>query len=83
MTGYELEDRGSYPGKEGIIFFVIKSIPPLVATQFPVKWTQNGFWQKTKRPDLESNHSLLLEDRLRMCGAILSLPICLHGILLN
>jgi hypothetical protein len=83
MTGYELEDRDSYPGKEWIIFFVIKSIPPLVATQFPVKWTQKGFWQEIKRPDLESDHSLLLEEMLRMCGAILPLPICLHGILFN
>jgi hypothetical protein len=74
------EDWGPHPGKLGILFFVIKSRPPLVVTQFPVKWTPKGFLAGSKAV---GHHSLLLEERLKKCGAMLPLPMCLHGILFN
>jgi hypothetical protein len=79
-TGYGLADWGvGVRVPIGSRIFSKYSRPALGSTQPPIQWVPG-----VKRPGREADHSLLqLVPRSRKCGSIHTLPISLHGVVLN
>jgi hypothetical protein len=63
--------------------FSIMSISALGPTQPPIKWIPGVISPEIKRQELEADHSPPFSAEVKNGGAIPSLPIRLHGRVLN
>jgi hypothetical protein len=71
---YELDDRGSIPGRGGEGIFLASACRPILGSTKPfIKWVPVALSSKVKRLEREANH-LRLGPKLRMRGAIPPLP---------
>jgi hypothetical protein len=80
-TDYGLSRFESQTDNIFLFFMVFK--PVLGPTQLPVQWVPGAISQWIKWLGLETEHSPPSSSEVKNGGAISSLPICLHGIVLN
>jgi hypothetical protein len=56
-TGYELDGRGSIPGRAKFFLFSTASRPALVPTQSAVQWVTEAISLGVNRPGRDADHS--------------------------
>jgi hypothetical protein len=82
VMGYELDGRGSIPGR-GKIIFSIGSRPLLRPIHPPIQWVPGDLSPGVKRLGREADHSPPPSSEVKNGRSIPPLPICLHDTVLN
>jgi hypothetical protein len=83
LVGYRLHSLSSVPVNAQIFLFSIVSRPALMATQPPIQRVQGVLFPVVKQKGHEADHLPPYNVKIKNCGVILPLPICLHDIILN
>jgi hypothetical protein len=66
-----------------IFLHSIESRPALGSTQPPTQWVPRALSPGIKRPGCEAGNSLPSTAEVENGGSILTLPVCLHGVVPN
>jgi hypothetical protein len=73
-TSYELNGRGSIPGRGKVFLISIASRPALESTQPPIQWVPESLSSKLKWLGREADHSPPSSSDVRNGGAVTPLP---------
>jgi hypothetical protein len=82
-TGYGMDGRGSISSRGKIFLFSTLYRLALVPTQPPFQWVPGALSLEVKRLGHVADYSPPTSANVKNGGAILLLPICLHGMVLN
>jgi hypothetical protein len=84
VTGCGLDVQSYIPGSIGKIFFLSTGPRPVLGpTQPPIQWVPGVLSPGVKRQRREADWSAPSSAEVRNGGAVLPLPIRLHGIVRN